>query len=105
MRFLSLLWSWLYLVWLVLYYIAKTAIFILRNAISLFFNLYIQWCAGLCEGGARCTPKHFETKIFPNLNHLFQNCDSGLPTEYGTIEETMAEGVIEEMLRWVEKVK
>jgi uncharacterized protein len=49
--------------------------------------------------------KHFETKIFPNLNHLFQNCDSGLPTEYGTIEETMAEEVIEQMLKWMEKVK
>jgi pimeloyl-ACP methyl ester carboxylesterase len=47
--------------------------------------------------------KHFETKIFPNLNHLFQNCDSGLPTEYGTIEETMAEEVIEQMLKWMEK--
>jgi pimeloyl-ACP methyl ester carboxylesterase len=48
--------------------------------------------------------KHFETKIFPNLNHLFQNCASGLPTEYGTIEETFSEEVIGMMIGWINKV-
>lgn len=31
----------------------------------------------------------------PNLDHLFQTCDTGSLTEYGTIEETMAPAALE----------
>lgn len=47
--------------------------------------------------------KHFETHIFPELNHLFQTAQTGLPGEYGTIEETIAPEVLAYMARWVKK--
>ncbi len=34
---------------------------------------------------------------FPNLNHLFQNCETGLPNEYFSIEETISPEVLKEM--------
>jgi len=40
-------------------------------------------------------------KRFPNLNHLFQNCTKGLPSEYGKIEETISLEVLKEMVLWI----
>ncbi|MEO0529539.1 MAG: alpha/beta hydrolase [Planctomycetota bacterium] len=37
----------------------------------------------------------------PGLNHLFQNCKTGLPAEYGTIEETIAPAALELITDWV----
>jgi pimeloyl-ACP methyl ester carboxylesterase len=39
----------------------------------------------------------------PGLNHLFQNCKTGSPTEYGEIEETIAPKVLETMTSWIRK--
>lgn len=41
--------------------------------------------------------------IFPGLNHLFQNCDTGLPGEYGIIEETFSEEVLKTISDWIKK--
>jgi len=41
------------------------------------------------------------TKEFPNLNHLFQNCETGLVNEYGNIEETFSEEVLSEISDWI----
>jgi len=38
---------------------------------------------------------------YPKHNHLFQNCETGLMTEYGQIEETMDPEVIMEIIRWI----
>lgn len=35
------------------------------------------------------------------LNHLFQYCDTGLPTEYSKIEETISPEVLDEMVRFI----
>lgn len=35
------------------------------------------------------------------LNHLFQNANTGLPGEYGTIEETISPDVLELILNWM----
>ncbi len=40
-------------------------------------------------------------KVFPELNHLFQHADTGLPNEYGEIEETMSPEVLEIILKWI----
>ncbi|MDO6601666.1 alpha/beta hydrolase family protein [Arenibacter palladensis] len=40
---------------------------------------------------------------FPNLNHLFQECETGSPNEYGTIEETFSPVVLTEMTNWILK--
>jgi hypothetical protein len=38
---------------------------------------------------------------FPGLNHLFQHCKTGLPSEYGEIEESFSVEVLEKMTTWI----
>ncbi len=45
--------------------------------------------------------KNFEIKEIENLNHLFQNCDTGSPTEYFKIEETFSEDVMKLIAKWI----
>lgn len=45
--------------------------------------------------------KNVTTKEFPNLNHLFQETESGSPSEYATIEQTFSPLVLEEIAIWV----
>ena len=40
---------------------------------------------------------------FPNLNHLFQECKTGAPSEYGTIEQTIAPVVLDALSNWILK--
>ena len=47
--------------------------------------------------------KDFQTTELPGLNHLFQHCASGSPTEYGGIEETMAPEALSAIADWVLK--
>lgn len=37
----------------------------------------------------------------PNLNHLFQECKTGSPTEYATIEQTISPTALVEILNWL----
>ncbi len=41
------------------------------------------------------------TQILPGLNHLFQNCETGLPAEYGVIEETFDPHTLELIREWI----
>jgi uncharacterized protein len=45
----------------------------------------------------------FQTTELPGLNHLFQHCPTGSPTEYGAIEETMAPEALNAVSDWVLK--
>jgi len=45
--------------------------------------------------------KQVTTKAFPNLNHLFQECKTGLPGEYATIEQTFSPIVLDEVTKWI----
>lgn len=40
-------------------------------------------------------------KELPNLNHLFQECKTGSPGEYGTIEQTFSPTALEQILEWI----
>ena len=40
-------------------------------------------------------------KELPGLNHLFQESQTGLPTEYGVIQQTMAPAVLQEIQNWL----
>ena len=40
-------------------------------------------------------------KSFPKLNHLFQTCQTGLPSEYGQIDETMSPEVLKTISDWI----
>jgi len=45
--------------------------------------------------------KHLEVKEFPDLNHLFQESRTGLPSEYATIEQTFSPVALEYMVNWI----
>lgn len=47
--------------------------------------------------------KDFTVKKMPGLNHLFQHCTTGSPTEYANIEETFSPEVLEIMTDWILK--
>jgi uncharacterized protein len=47
--------------------------------------------------------KDFTVKKMPGLNHLFQHCTTGSPTEYANIEETFSPEVLEIMAQWILK--
>ena len=55
----------------------------------------------------RTLPKNKQNLIkqYDGLNHLFQHCKTGLPIEYGTIEETFSEEVIRDIITWVKQLK
>lgn len=40
-------------------------------------------------------------KTYPGLNHLFQHSETGMPDEYGKIEETISEEVLADIVDWV----
>lgn len=40
-------------------------------------------------------------KEYPSLNHLFQHCTTGLPEEYGQIEETISPEVLQDIAMWI----
>lgn len=40
---------------------------------------------------------------FDGLNHLFQHCKTGSPTEYSEIEETMSPEVLDVMIDWIKQ--
>jgi len=43
-------------------------------------------------------------KELPGLNHLFQECKTGLPTEYGEIEQTVSPVALDVMASWIKGV-
>jgi hypothetical protein len=44
------------------------------------------------------------TAIIPGLNHLFQHCKTGSPSEYATIEETFSTDALEIISDWILKL-
>lgn len=45
--------------------------------------------------------QNVKTMKLPGLNHLFQHCNTGLPSEYGEIEETFSPEVLKLMSDWI----
>lgn len=44
-----------------------------------------------------------ETKSYPNLNHLFQESETGNVDEYGEIEQTISPEVLSDITVWMKK--
>lgn len=42
-----------------------------------------------------------DTLTMPGLNHLFQECRSGLPSEYSSISQTISPAVLEYIIQWI----
>lgn len=47
--------------------------------------------------------KNVTTIEFRGLNHLFQECMTGSPSEYGSIEQTFSPEALNEILKWIQK--
>ncbi len=47
--------------------------------------------------------RDFQAEELPDLNHLFQHAMTGLPSEYGGIEETVSPAVLDEVSSWILK--
>ena len=45
----------------------------------------------------------FQVKAYPQLNHLFQHCETGAIAEYATIEETFSPEALELISDWILK--
>ena len=43
-------------------------------------------------------------KMYPNLNHLFQETKTGSPAEYQTIEQTFSPAVMEDFTNWIKSI-
>jgi pimeloyl-ACP methyl ester carboxylesterase len=39
--------------------------------------------------------------IYPRLNHMFQECKTGLPAEYPLIEQTFSQEVLSDIFKWI----
>jgi len=44
---------------------------------------------------------NIEYTVIPDANHLFQSAESGLPSEYGTLEREFADGLIDAIVEWL----
>jgi len=51
----------------------------------------------LAKGGN----KNVTIKELPNLNHLFQECITGSPNEYSSIEQTFSPTALDEITKWI----
>lgn len=45
--------------------------------------------------------KNFQVTIIPNLNHLFQECETGSPREYKKIEQTVSPIALNKIANWI----
>lgn len=54
----------------------------------------------------KATKKNASSKCeaFPNLNHLFQQCETGLPDEYGEIAQTINPTVLLSISQWLNSI-
>ena len=43
-------------------------------------------------------------KTYPGLNHMFQPCSTGMPDEYGRIESTVSEEVLNDIIGWIKSL-
>jgi len=57
---------------------------------------------GIKQSLAKGGNKKVTTKLLPNLNHLFQECKTGAPSEYATIEQTFSPAALSEVLQWIQ---
>ena len=49
-------------------------------------------------------PGKVTTKKYPELNHLFQHCQTGMIDEYSKIEETISEEVLSDIAKWIKSI-
>lgn len=45
--------------------------------------------------------KQFTLKSYPDVNHLFQECKTGMVQEYAQIEQTLSPIVLKDISEWI----
>lgn len=60
--------------------------------------------AAILEALEDAPTDRFESRIFPDKNHLFQDAKTGAVDEYGEIDQTVAPEVLEHVAGWLETV-
>lgn len=60
---------------------------------------------GIKKALLKAKNKSVTTKVYPNLNHLFQECKTGSVEEYGTIEQTFSPQVLQDIKDWILKLQ
>lgn len=60
---------------------------------------------GIKKALLKAKNKSVTTKVYPNLNHLFQECITGSVEEYGTIEQTFSPQVLQDIKEWIIKLQ
>lgn len=58
---------------------------------------------GIKKALLKAQNKSVTTKVYPNLNHLFQESKTGNIEEYGTIEQTFSPQVLQDIKDWILK--
>jgi alpha/beta superfamily hydrolase len=48
--------------------------------------------------------KKYTIKELPGLNHLFQECKTGLPSEYASIEQTISPVALQTIANWIKQI-
>ncbi len=61
----------------------------------------VQNVKAIGDGLKRCPS--FTSCVLPNLNHLFQECETGYADEYGLIEQTLSPLFLEQVSTWLNK--
>ena len=67
-------------------------------------DLQVPWkenLDGIAAALKAANNKDVTVKSFPKLNHLFQTGKTGLPAEYGSIEETISPQVLDTITTWI----
>lgn len=57
--------------------------------------------AGIKAAAEKAGIRDVTIRELPGLNHLFQTCKTGAPSEYADIEETFAPAALDVMTRWI----
>ena len=58
---------------------------------------------GIKQALEKSKSRSYQTRIFPDLNHLFQHCVKCTVPEYAEVEETFSPEVLEEMGKWLDQ--
>ena len=53
------------------------------------------------RSGRRIASKRTRISVYPGLNHLFQECETGQADEYGSIEETISPLALSDIAEWI----
>ena len=55
----------------------------------------------ISEALKKAKNKDVTTQILPGLNHLFQECETGAPSEYARIDQTFSPSAMNEISDWI----